>query len=159
MQVNNKSSSLPHSQYALLQWFEGPQSDLREEYVEVIDDRVCQTVIRSSLKLSRETEVTLIGKDYTAEGIVQACESENTWFLLTLAAKLPSRDGNRLDPGALVVDDFLTEDQEAAILAEITEQSLVDQALTGIVAESGLDTPSPWHTLPPNPGQSQLLRH
>lgn len=159
MQVNNKSSSIPHSQYALLRWFEGPQCDPREEYVEVVDNQVCQTVIRSSLELSRETEVTLIGKDYVSEGIVQACRTEDTWFLLTLAAKLPHRDGNPLDPGALIVNDFLTEEQEAAILAEITDQTLVDQALSGIVAESGLDTPSPWHTLLPNSAQSQLLRH
>ena len=160
MQVSNKSSSLPHSQYALLRWLEGSQSDPREEYVEVIDDRVCQTVIRSSLELSRETEVTLIGKDYTAEGIVEACQSENTWFLLTLTAKSPRRVGaaNR-DPGTLAVDDFLSEEQEAALLAEITGQTLVEQALANVPGDESLEAPSPWHTLRPGSAQSQLVRH
>jgi hypothetical protein len=134
----------------LLRWLEGPQSCPREEYVEIIEDQVCQTIIRSSLELSRETEVTLIGKDYTEHGIVQACESENTWFLLTLRAKVSHRPGNAtLDPGALMVDDFLSEEQEAAILAEVSEEVLVQQALSGLEETDGADTPSLWHAVQP----------
>jgi hypothetical protein len=144
----------------LLRWFEGPESNPREEYVEVIDEQMCQTVIRSSCELSRETEVTLIGKDYTAQGVVQACRVENDRFLLTLVARPLHRDsGSYLDPGSLAVDDFLTEEQEAAILAEIAEERLVEQALSGLDAESGLDTPSPWQTLQPHSGHRHLLRH
>jgi hypothetical protein len=143
----------------LLRWFEGPQSDPREEYVEVIDDEVCQTVIRSSRELSRETEVTLITKDCTAQGVVQACRTEGSSFLLTLAAKLPRREGaGTYDPGTLVVDDFLSEEQEAAILAEINDQALVNQALSDLLDDS-IETPSLWHPVQPGSAHGQLLPH
>lgn len=169
MQVSNKSSSLPHSQYVLLRWFEGPQSCPREQYVEVIEDQVCQTIIRSSLELSRETEVTLIGKDYTEQGIVQACQSENSCFLLTLRAKLsPRNGGSPLEPGALLVDDFLSEEQEAAILAGVTEEVLMQQALSDLEGSDVTGTLSPWHAVQPGSAtnglgaytnQRPLLRH
>lgn len=125
MQVSSSNTrSLRQSNYALLRWFEGPQSQPREEFVEVLNDRVTGTVVRSSLKLNRETAVMLIGNGYTEEGVVQCCTSEDTWYLVTLAGKIPgSKSASAPDPGVLAVDDFLTEEQEAAILAELAEES------------------------------------
>ncbi len=124
MQVCSDASSLAHSKYALLRWFEGPQSEVREEFVEIINDQVSQTTVRSSLKLNRATAVTLIGKDHTEEGVVECCQHEKTWFLLTVVNKLPGRDGGFIpDPGLFAVDDFLTEEQEAAILREVADQA------------------------------------
>ncbi len=126
MQVSGNSSFLARSNYALLRWFEDSQGQPREEFVEVIKDQVSHMVVRSALKLNQETAVTLIGKDYTEEGIVQRCQSEDTWFLLTVVGKLPNRDAHFVpDPGVFAVDDFLTEEQEAAILRELEEQPIV----------------------------------
>ena len=125
MQVSSNVSSIACSNYAVLRWSEGPQAQPREELVEVIKDQVSQTIVRSSLRLNRETVVTLVGKNYTEEGVVQCCQSEDTWFLLTLVGKLPNRDAGFLpDPGVFAVDGFLTEDQEAAILREVDEQAV-----------------------------------
>ena len=159
MQVSNKGSSLLHSKYALLRWFEGTGSEPREEYVEVMDDRACQKTIRGSVELSQETEVTLIGIDYTAEATVRACQNEDSLFLVTLALKAPARDSSSShDAGALSVDDFITEEQEAAILAEIAEETLVQQVLSGAIPDE-LDGPSPWQTLYPRSADGQSLRH
>ena len=125
MQVSSNVSSIAHSNYALLRWFEGSQTQPREEFVEVIQDQVSHTVVRSSLKLNQETAVTLIGKDYTEEGIVQGCQSEDAWFLLTVVGKLPNRDGGFVpDPGVFALDGFLSEEQEAAILREFDSQPI-----------------------------------
>lgn len=157
MQVSNKGSSLRHSEYAVLRWFEGQQ--LQEECVEIVNNQVCKTVIRSPFELVRETKVTLIGKDYTAQGIVEASQSESKCFLLTLASRGFHRDiGSSLDPGTLSVDDFFGEDQEAAILAEIAEETLVQQALSDLTSDA-LEGPSPWQTLQPDSTQNSVLRH
>lgn len=126
MQVSSNVSSIARSNYAVLRWFEGPQAQPREELVEVIKDQVSQTIVRSSLRLNRETVVTLIGKNHTEEGVVQCCQSEDTWFLLTLVGKLPDRDAGFLpDPGVFAVNSFLTEEQEAAILREIDDEQAI----------------------------------
>lgn len=126
MQVSSNVSSIACSNYAVLRWLEGPQAQPREELVEVIKDQVSQTIVRSSLRLNRETVVTLVGKDYTEQGVVQCCQSEDTWFLLTLVNKLPDREAGFLpDPGVFAVDGFLTEEQEAAILREIDDEQAV----------------------------------
>lgn len=159
MKVSNKGSSLPHSKYALLRWFEGADSETREERVEIMDDRVCQKTIRSSMELSQETEVTLIGMDYTEQAIVRGCRNENNFFLLALALKAPARvSGLSRDPGAMSVDDLITEEQEAAILAEIAEETLVQQTSSSATKDE-LDRPSPWQTLYPRSAQRQSLRH
>jgi len=126
LQVSGNVSSIACSNYAVLRWVEGPQAQPREELVEVVKDQFSQTVVRSSLRLDRETVVTLVGKNYTEEGVVQCCQSENTWFLLTLAGKLSNRDAGFLpDPGVFAVNDFLSEEQEAAILREIDDEQAI----------------------------------
>lgn len=69
--------------------------------------------------MSEKTKVTLIGKDYTGIGIVKSCRRDGENFILSIGlteefiqAALPSD----ADPGALVVDDFVTEEQETKIL-------------------------------------------
>lgn len=166
MQVSSEPGPLPYFKYALLRWFEGPRSNHREELVEIVDDHECQTVVRTSFELHPETKVSLITENYTEESVVQACQSEKTFFLLRLEARQHSRDARAaIDPGLFSVNDFLTEDQEAAILEEVAEQVLLEQAVSGLGAGELADA-SPWQAIQPGAGgsvrysgQSQSLRH
>jgi hypothetical protein len=171
LQASSKSGLLPHSQYALLRWFEDPRSKPREELVEIIKDQVCQVVVRSFSELRQEAEVTLVTEGCTEESVVQACERESAGFLLTLGIKQPRRDGrSAFEPGVFSVDDFLTEEQEAAILEEVAEQALIEQAVSDLGSDE-LPDASLWHAVQPGSAavttsgsagysaNTQLLRH
>jgi hypothetical protein len=94
----------------LLRWSENPALPLREEQVEVVRFCLSESVIRSALRISENTQVYIIGKHYTGSGIVRSCHQEGEGFLLTIYV------GMEADPGVFAVDDFLTEEEEFRIL-------------------------------------------
>lgn len=171
MQVSSEPVPLPYFKYALLRWFEDPRSKHREEVVEIVNDHAYQTVVRSALELHPETKVSLITEDYTEESVVRACQSEETWFLLTLEGSQHHGEARvAIDPGVFSVNDFLSETQEAAILEEVAEEVLLEQAMSGLGAGQ-LPGASPWQAVQPGSaavtanssvtysGQTQSLRH
>jgi hypothetical protein len=104
---------------ALLCWSETPHSPAREEFVEVLESHLTGAVIKSSLEVSEQTKVTLIGKDYTRIGIVKSCREDGKSFILTISmgdADVLQPVLEDCDPGVLTVDSFLTEEEEAKIL-------------------------------------------
>jgi hypothetical protein len=115
----DRSNPAGQPDQALLCWSDAPNSPLREEFVQILRSHLPEAVIRCSLEVSEKTKVTLIGKDYTGIGIVKSCRRDGENFILSIGlteefirAALPSD----ADPGALVVDDFVTEEQETKIL-------------------------------------------
>ena len=111
----------------LLRWSEDPASPLREQQVEMVRLHVTESVIRSALRISENTKVYIIGKDYTGSGIVRSCRQEGGHFLLTISVD-SERSGPELlperDPGLFAVDDFLTEEEEAKILENLNLDTL-----------------------------------
>jgi hypothetical protein len=111
---------------ALLCWFETPNSPSREEFVQVLESHPSVALIKSALQVSEQTKVTLIGKDYTGIGIVKSCRKDGKSFILTIGMgdeSVKLTPSSQPDPGALVVDDFLTEEQEAKILEELSDST------------------------------------
>lgn len=87
--------------------------------MQVLESHPREALISSALEVSEETKVALIGKDYTGIGIVKSCRRDGENFILSIGLTEESRRTSlpsALDPGALVVDDFLTEEQETKIL-------------------------------------------
>lgn len=119
----SRSSLLPGPNHAVLRWSETPYSPSREEPVDIVQARPAETLIRSALQVTEKTRVYLIKNGYTRIGIVKSCWADCGLFLvqiatvssgsLGLAAKQPA------DPGALAVDDFVTEEEEAEILGNL----------------------------------------
>lgn len=116
------STPAGQSDQALLCWSDSPNSPVQEEFVQIVESHLNEAVIRSAVEVSEETKVTLIGKDYTGIGIVKSCRKDGKSFILSVglteesAQRTLPRDR---DPGALVVDDFVTEEQEAKILEDL----------------------------------------
>jgi hypothetical protein len=109
---------------ALLCWSEAPHSPAREEFVQVLESHLAEAVIKSSLEVSEQTKVTLIGKDYTGIGTVKSCRRDGKSFILTISigdAEMlePMREDR--DPGVLTVDSFVTEEEEAKILQDLDD--------------------------------------
>jgi hypothetical protein len=109
---------------ALLCWSEAPNSPSREEFVQVLESHLSEAVIKSSRKVDEKTKVTLIGKDYTGIGIVKSCRSEGKNFIMTIRIDEPGpRTGTtaKLDPGVLIIDDWVSEEEEAKILEDLRD--------------------------------------
>ena len=109
---------------ALLCWSEAPHSPSREEFVQVLESHLSEAVIKSDLKVSEETKVRLIGKDYTGIGIVKSCRRDGESFILTISIEDEESNyppDSEFDPGVLAIDSFLTEEQEAKILDDLED--------------------------------------
>jgi hypothetical protein len=107
---------------ALLCWSEAPNFPSREEFVQVLETHLSEAVIKSTRKVDEKTKVTLIGKDYTGIGIVKSCRGEGKNYIVTIRIDEPGpRTGPapKPDPSVLLIDEFLTEEQEAKILEEL----------------------------------------
>jgi hypothetical protein len=112
------------SDQALLCWSEPPTSPWHEEFVQVLKTHLSEAVIKSAFKVNEKTKVTLIGKDYTGIGIVKSCEEDGKNFILTVLMgeqKAAPISNSPSDPGALLVDQFTTEEQEAKILQDLED--------------------------------------
>jgi hypothetical protein len=72
--------------------------------------------------VDEKTKVTLIGKDYTGIGIVKSCREDGKNFIVTIGI---GDQGPRMhhaaqpDPSVLLVDEFITEEQESKILEDL----------------------------------------
>jgi hypothetical protein len=102
----------------LLLWSEEANSISRKEPVDVLETRLEEVVIRSARRVRESTQVYLMGKQYTGNGIVRSCRNNDNSFILTVQINEDSlfARNSELDPGVFAVEDFLTEQQEAEIL-------------------------------------------
>ena len=90
----------------------------------MLETHLSEAIIKSSLKVDEKTKVTLIGKDYTGIGIVKACRKDGKNFIVTIGMsdERPGRvPAAKPDPGVLVIDEFITEEQEAKILNDLDD--------------------------------------
>ncbi len=120
----NRSTSFRQSNRARLCWSDPPNSPVQEEFVSILESHPMEALISSTLRVSEETKVTLIGKDYTGIGIVKSCRRDGENFILSIGLTAKSAQTTLppgADPGALVVDDFLTEEQETKILESLED--------------------------------------
>ncbi len=116
------TSSGEESDQAVLCWSEAPNSPSREEFVQVLETHLSEAIIKSSLKVNERTKVTLIGKDYTGIGIVRSCRRDGKNFIVTIGMgeqDTRSAAPGQPDPSVLVIDEFITEEQEAQILGDL----------------------------------------
>ena len=91
----------------------------------MIRARVSEAVIRCTVQVRKDTPVNLIGKRYTANGVVLSCRRDGNSFILRIHIdeNLTLRYGEEVDPGVLTVEGFLTEEEEAKILKELEEDT------------------------------------
>jgi hypothetical protein len=116
------SFSPEDSSAVLLRWSDAPDRPWREILAKVLHSDAYGATICSSLRLTEETEVRLLRDRRCDCGIVRACREEGSEFILTIwltESSVPRSEEPDRDPGVLVVEDFLTEEQEERILAEI----------------------------------------
>ena len=110
----------------LLRWSEAANSTSREQFVELIQTHPTDALIRCSAKLRKDTQVYLIVADrYKMSGVVASCRREGNSFIVRIVINenLTPQHRSELDPGILVVDDFLTDEEEAKILKEVEEDT------------------------------------
>jgi len=95
--------------------------------VEIVDEDDSEPILRVPLKIGEETPVTLLARNYMVNGIVRFCRPDRNSYLITVATN--DFSGERFDnahfrdPGVLVLDDFLTEEEEQKILESLQECS------------------------------------
>ena len=114
-----------------LRWSDSPELPIREEPVEVIEVSSSEPVIRSALMISEGTKVFLIGSGYSGNGIVRSCQREGNSFLLTIRINTEYMQPELpplYDPGLFAVDSFLTEEEEAKILASLNNDSDLEES-------------------------------
>jgi hypothetical protein len=117
------SASIPSgdSGQLLLRWSDGSSFASREEFVDVLSRQLSGIVVRSSSAIAENTPVCLAGAQYIANGIARSCRKDSNSFILGILIDTESKIHNTsaLDPAIFSVDDFLTEEQEAAILENL----------------------------------------
>lgn len=115
----NKSTQM------LLQWYE-PGASASEEMVELLEREGRFAVILSPVELHEYTEIVLLHAGVSESGVVLACNgTENSFVInvqLTSPEQLGAHERFERDPGALVVDSFLTVEQEEAILQDLAKE-------------------------------------
>jgi hypothetical protein len=123
----------PQREILLLRWSEAPDSPPRQAPVHLVDTHVTDAIIRCELCIAEKTKVYLIGKNYTASGIINNCQNEGSYFLMTIGfieggspKKLPST----FDPGVLDVEQWLTEEAEEQILKDLDSDSSTRSGLS-----------------------------
>ncbi len=112
----------------LLRWSDSPDTPSREQFVQMIESHSAEAVIRSSSKVGEKTKVHLIGRFYTANGIVRSCMEDGSQFIVTILMlnnALSPETENRpaREPGLLSVESWLTEEAENRILDELDEST------------------------------------
>ena len=109
--------SIGGADHLLLRWSDNPELPTQEEPVKMVEAHISESIVRSSLRVSERTQVHLIGKHYTGNGIVQSCQSDgNEFILMTTSPSLPAP----LDPGVFAINSFLTEEEELKILENLS---------------------------------------
>lgn len=120
--MSASSCSLDESDKLLLRWFEDAFSPSREEPVQMLETRVSEAVICSSLKVLEKTEVFLIGKYSTESGVVRSCRPSGGKYIVTISIHSQKPNPPDIDPGLLALDSWMTEEQEKAILDQIDKE-------------------------------------
>jgi hypothetical protein len=120
MSLSSSSSSGDPDQL-LLRWSDDSSSPSREEFVDVLSRQLSKIFVRSACQLAEDTPVFLAGRKYSANGRAGSCQKEASSFILGILIDNESHIQleSDWDPGVLVIDDFLTEEQEDAILANL----------------------------------------
>ncbi|HEY3937404.1 MAG TPA: hypothetical protein VGL97_08235 [Bryobacteraceae bacterium] len=137
--VNN---FLEKPKQVLLSWSESLDSPKKQEIGQIISIRGADAVIRIAVPIVVGTTVLVTGKYYTGNGIVQSYRKEFETFILTLSKSddIPFK-GSKRDPGMVVVDNFLTEDEEAQILKDLKNETMRAALFPELsLYWSGLDT-------------------
>jgi hypothetical protein len=125
--MSASSCSLDGPDRVLLRWSEDASSPSREELVEMVETRISEAVICSALRVLEHTKVFLIGKDSTESGVVRSCRPFGGKYIVTILINSQNPNPPDVDPGVLLVDTFMTEDQEQAILDEIDKEIGTEQ--------------------------------
>jgi hypothetical protein len=120
MSVSAMPIALEHAGQVLLLWTDTRDFASRKEFVDLLETHRDEAVIRSASTIRENTQVYLMGKQYTGNGIVSSCRQDDSSFILTIQIDDNSlfRHSSELDPGIFAVEDFLTEQQEAEILRD-----------------------------------------
>ncbi len=120
----SSSSSPDESDQLLLRWSDNPDLPSHEEWVEMLEATSSEYVLRSSFKVPEKTRVYLVGRDTSEAGLVRSCRKLGINFILTIgiSPEGPSAPRFGIDPGLLIVDSFLTEEQELQILNELEDE-------------------------------------
>ena len=108
-----------------MRWADTPSSPASSPPVEIVNEDDYEPIIRAPLGVGEETPVTLLSKDYMVNGIVRFCRADRNSFLITVSTACAPEEqlnaGFFRDPGALVIDEFLTEEEEAKILQSLQD--------------------------------------
>lgn len=138
MSPSSFTSLRAHSNKLVLRWVDSPSAPAYEFPVEIVDENDSGPILRAPLNIEEQTPVTLVAEDYTVNGIVRSCLADRNSYLITVATQDVSDQlaGTAYfrDPGVFVLDDFLTEEEEAKILESLGDSS---RSLDG---DSGLFT-------------------
>jgi hypothetical protein len=115
------SSSSGDSGQLLLRWSDGSNFVSREEFVDVLSRQLSRITVRSGTAIAQDTPVFLAGEQYIANGIARSCRKDSNSFILGILIDTESNiySASARDPGVFVVEDFITEEQEAAILENL----------------------------------------
>ncbi len=121
MSVSATTVALECSGQMLVLWSDEANAASRKEPVDILQICLEEVIIRSPRKIRESTQVYLMGKQYTGNGIVHSCRKDDKSFILTIQVDENSlyRHSSELDPGIFAVEDFLTEQQEAEILRAV----------------------------------------
>lgn len=108
-----------------LQWY-GQSATPHERVVDLLDREGKSALISSPLRLDESTEVVLVHAGVSEAGFVSSCREEGQNFLINIRLSSPdalsSRAEFQRDPGALVVDNFLTLEDEERILQDLAKE-------------------------------------
>jgi hypothetical protein len=120
MSLSSSSSSGDPGQL-LLRWSDNLNSSSHEEFVDVLSRQLSKIFVRSACQVAEDTPVFLAGRRYSANGRAGSCQRVASSFILGILIEEESNiqlESDR-DPGVLSVDDWLTEEQEAELLANL----------------------------------------
>jgi hypothetical protein len=121
MSLSTSSSSGDDPDQLLLRWSDGLNTSSHEEFVDVLSRQLSKIFVRSAFQVAEDTPVFLAGRQYTAKGRAGSCQKEASCFILGILIDKESHIQleSDWDPGVLAIDDFLTEEQEDEILANL----------------------------------------
>lgn len=116
---------LAQSSQILLRWSDALSACALESPVELVDSDNPEPIVRAPRSVCEDTPVTLVASGYMVNGIVRFCRADKESYLITVSTCEISEDRFEMaqfhDPGALAVDDFLTEEEEAKILESLQD--------------------------------------
>lgn len=125
MSASSITRQLARSGQIILRWSDTPSAPALELPVELVDSDNGEPTVRAPRRVVEHTPVALVAKGYMVNGIVRFCRADKEFYLITVSACEISEDRFEpapfRDPGALAVDDFLTEEEEAKILESLQD--------------------------------------